>query len=59
MLCSEHETKSELPEIFTGGYRMQRCQLTLLIAETSLKGMNRDEFIKLCGEVYNRLNVSC
>jgi GntR family transcriptional regulator len=34
-------------------------ELTLLIAETSLKGMNRDKFMKLCGEVYNRMNVSC
>jgi len=33
-------------------------ELTLLIAESSLKGMNRDDFMKLCTEAYNKLNVS-
>jgi len=32
-------------------------ELTLLISESSLKGMSRDNFIDLCNDVYNRLNL--
>ncbi|MCL2215509.1 MAG: GntR family transcriptional regulator [Defluviitaleaceae bacterium] len=33
-------------------------ELTLLISETALKGINRDEFMSLCASVYDRLNLS-
>ncbi|MCL2704357.1 MAG: GntR family transcriptional regulator [Defluviitaleaceae bacterium] len=33
-------------------------ELTLLIAESSLKGMNRDDFMKVCADVYSKLNLS-
>lgn len=32
-------------------------ELTLLITEASLKGMNRGEFMKLCGKLYDELNI--
>jgi DNA-binding transcriptional regulator YhcF (GntR family) len=31
-------------------------ELLLLMAESSLKGMNREEFMALCGDVYNKIN---
>ena len=33
-------------------------QLTLLIAESSLKGMTRDDFMSICSNVYSSLSVS-
>jgi len=30
-------------------------ELTLLIAESSLKGLNRDEFMKLCEDIYGKM----
>ena len=33
-------------------------ELTLLISESSLKGMSRDEFINLCSNVYSGLKIS-
>jgi len=43
----------------TGQFREKvESELTLLIAESSLKGMSRDDFMKMCTDVYNKLNVS-
>jgi DNA-binding transcriptional regulator YhcF (GntR family) len=33
-------------------------ELTLLISETALKGMSRDDFMKMCTSVYDSLNLS-
>jgi DNA-binding transcriptional regulator YhcF (GntR family) len=33
-------------------------QLTLLITESSLKGMTRDDFMSMCSNVYSNMNVS-
>jgi DNA-binding transcriptional regulator YhcF (GntR family) len=33
-------------------------RLTLLVAESSLKGITRDDFMSICSTVYNNLNVS-
>jgi len=33
-------------------------ELTLLISESSLKGMSRDDFMKICSDVYRKLNLS-
>ena len=33
-------------------------ELTLLIAESSLKGLSRDEFMKLCEGAYAKMNLS-
>lgn len=33
-------------------------ELTLLISESSLKGMSRDDFMKICSDVFVELNIS-
>jgi DNA-binding transcriptional regulator YhcF (GntR family) len=33
-------------------------ELTLLISESSLKGMKRDDFMRMCADLFNQLNVS-
>ena len=33
-------------------------ELTLLISESALKGMSREDFIQICGNLFNGLNIS-
>lgn len=33
-------------------------ELTLLISESSLKGLSRDDFMKICSDVFVELNIS-
>ena len=33
-------------------------ELALLVSETSLKGMSREDFIQLCDEVFNKMKIS-
>ncbi|MCL1787057.1 MAG: GntR family transcriptional regulator [Defluviitaleaceae bacterium] len=41
----------------SGQFRKKvESELLLLMAETSLKGMGREEFMALCGDVYNKIN---
>lgn len=37
----------------------EKCEseLELLITETTLKGMSREGFLKLCGEIFDRQNI--
>ena len=45
---------------FSGQFREKvESELTLLISESSLKGLSRDEFMELCTEIYNtKMNIS-
>jgi len=43
----------------TGHFREKvESELTLLISESTLKGMNREDFMKICSDLYNKLNIS-
>ncbi|MDR0249451.1 MAG: GntR family transcriptional regulator [Oscillospiraceae bacterium] len=43
----------------TGQFREKvENELTLLISESSLKGVSRDDFMKMCVDVYGKLNLS-
>jgi len=54
-----HGAKVSPKADLTGQFREKvESELELLITETTLKGMNQKDFIKMCNEVYNNLNVS-
>ncbi len=48
------------PSIDMSGVFQEKIEseLSLLIAESSIKGMNKDEFISLCNNVFDKLNIS-
>ena len=44
---------------FGGEYKEKvEAELELLITETSLKGMKKEEFLKKCEEIYNRQQLA-
>jgi len=54
-----HGAKVKPTALLTGDFAEKiESELELLITETTLKGMNREDFIKICNDVYNKLNVS-
>jgi DNA-binding transcriptional regulator YhcF (GntR family) len=43
----------------TGRFREKvESELALLISESSLKGVSREDFMRICADVYGRLNLS-
>jgi len=43
----------------TGQFREKlENELNLLIAESALKGMTREDFMNICSDMYSRLNLS-
>jgi len=54
-----HGAKVSPKTDLTGHFREKmESELALLISESALKGVSRDEFMNICSGVFNRLNVS-
>ena len=47
--------KADLPELFI---KRVEDELTLLISESSLKGINFYDFMKICADIYGELKLS-
>ena len=48
------------PKVDLSGHFREKVEneLELLISESSLKGMSRDDFMKMCADIFNNFNVS-
>ena len=46
------------PKIDANYREKVESELTLLIAESTLKGISRDDFMKLCADVFTKVNIS-
>lgn len=54
-----HGAKVCTRQDFGGEYKEKvEAELELLITETSLKGMKKEEFLKKCEEIYNRQQLA-
>ena len=54
-----HGAKGCTRQDFGGEYKEKvEAELELLITETSLKGMKKEEFMKKCEEIYNRQQLA-
>lgn len=54
-----HGAKIKPTALLAGDFTEKiESELALLIAESSLKGIEKEHFLKMCNEIFDRLNIS-
>jgi len=54
-----HGAKIKPTALLTGDFtEKMESELTLLITESSIKGIKKERFLKMCDEMFDRLNIS-